>query len=91
MKKIVLLATALLFALGLGLGAALAADMPADPIKVDSEGGKKPGVIFDHKLHKEKNADLKCADCHHNEAKGEFRCRDCHKMEPEGDAIHVKE
>ena len=64
--------------------------MPGDPIKVDSGSGKKPGVTFDHKVHKEKNADQKCADCHHNEADGKYKCRECHQMEA-GDAPKIKD
>ena len=56
MKKFVLLASAVLFALTLGLGSAVAKDMPKDPIMVDSGAGEKPGVKFDHKVHKEKKA-----------------------------------
>ena len=105
MKKLVLATTALVVAGGLGLGLASAADMPTNPIKVYTEGGKKPAVTFDHQLHMDKNEGLKdnCTNCHHNgtETVEKAKCRHCHKIEPndvEGktapkikDAMHKKD
>lgn len=75
MKKIVLLAASAVFALGLSLGAAQAADAPAKPIEI-TNFGKKDSVKFDHAKHK----DAKCEECHHTKGndKGEPKCGKCH-------------
>jgi hypothetical protein len=76
MKKLVLVAASALFALGLCLGSAQAADAPKGPVKVTNYG-KKGEVTFDHAKHK----DVKCKDCHHNEADGKYKCGECHKKD----------
>ncbi len=93
MRKLVVIAIGLLLAGGVGLGAAVAADAPAAPIKV-TNFGKKPAVTFDHAKHKE----VKCTDCHHMaEKEGKYKCGECHKAEDEGkviklaDAMHKKD
>lgn len=86
MKKLVLLATAVLFALGLGLGAAVAKDAPKGPIKVTNYGKKDP-VIFDHSKHSE----IDCKQCHHMADEGKYKCGDCHKAKEEGDAPSFKD
>jgi len=90
MKKLILVAAAVLFSVGLGLSAAVAADAPAGPIQVTNYG-KKSVVTFEHAKHKE----VKCEQCHH---KGfdKPKCGECHKAEEEGgspkfqDAAHAK-
>ena len=73
MKKLVLIAASALFALGLCLGSAQAAEAPKGPKPV-TNFGKKGVVTFDHAKHK----DVKCKDCHHNEADGKYKCGECH-------------
>lgn len=91
MKKLIAMAAAFLVCLAFGSGTALAKDMPKDPIRVDSGEGKKPGVTFDHQLHKEKNPDLDCSACHHVEGKDQYKkCRECHKLE-DGDAPKIQD
>ena len=88
MKKLILIATAVLFALN--VGAAFAADMPGGDISIDSGNGKKPAVSFSHASHKAK--DIKCADCHH-QVKGADnfqKCGECHTLDG-GDAPKLKD
>lgn len=91
MKKLVLVAAAMVFSVGLALSAA-AADAPKGPVKV-TNFGKKGAPTFDHSKH----ADVKCEQCHHNAKDGKFKCGECHKLEAEGntpkiqDAMHGKD
>ena len=91
MKKLILIAAAVLFSVGLGLGAAVAADAPAGPIQVTNYG-KKAAVTFDHAKHKE----AKCEQCHHN-GMDKPKCGECHKLDADGktpkiqDAAHGKD
>jgi hypothetical protein len=85
MKKLIVLATAILFVVGVGITAAVCADAPAGPIQVGNFG-EKPVVSFDHAKH----AGGACVDCHHNEADGNYKCSDCHKLEA-GDAPKIKD
>ena len=77
MRKLTL-AAACTAALFLGAAAARAAEPPANPVKVETAGGKKAPVAFDHKKH----AAVKCEACHHTEGNpaGEHRCTKCHKL-----------
>ena len=84
MKKLILVVTAVMFALSLGLGAAVAKDAPGAPVKV-SNFGKKKVVEFDHAKHK----DLKCDQCHHK-GMDEPKCGACHKLD-DGDAPKIKD
>jgi len=86
MRKLIVLAVALLFSLSLGLGAALSADAPKAPVKV-TNFSKKPPVMYDHAKHK----DAKCVSCHHNEKDGKYKCGECHKAEDEGKAIKLQD
>ena len=91
MKKLILVAAAVMFAVGLGLGAAVAKDAPGGPVTV-SNFGKKAAVSFDHAKHK----DVKCEQCHHK-GMDDPKCGNCHKLEAEGgtpkiqDAAHAKD
>jgi uncharacterized paraquat-inducible protein A len=93
MKKLILIATAVLFALSVGV--AFAADMPAGDLTIDAGSGKKPGVTFSHPKHKEKG--VTCDACHH-QVKGADnfkKCNSCHTLDGgEGpklkDAMHGK-
>ncbi|TAL15695.1 hypothetical protein EPN96_12005 [bacterium] len=86
MKKLVAIATAALFFVGIGL-AAVAADAPKAPVKVSNFGEKTP-ITYDHAKH----AKVKCDVCHHKAESGDFKCGGCHndsgKMK---DAAHKKE
>ncbi|MBI5445359.1 MAG: hypothetical protein HY900_29620 [Deltaproteobacteria bacterium] len=77
MKKLALV-TSLCAAALLAIGAARAADAPAKPVKIEVQGAKRPGVLFDHSKHKE----AKCETCHHKEHNpgGEPQCVKCHKV-----------
>ena len=86
MKKLILIATAVLFALS--VGAAFAKDMPAGDITIDSGNGKKPGVSFSHAKHKEGGA--KCEDCHHKGVDPDPKCSTCHTLDG-GDAPKLKD
>ena len=88
MKKLILIATAVLFALS--VGAAFAADMPGGDISIDSDNGKKPAVTFSHAKHKAK--DIKCDACHHQVKGAEnFKeCGSCHMIDA-GDAPKLKD
>ncbi|MBI5015243.1 MAG: cytochrome c3 family protein [Deltaproteobacteria bacterium] len=79
MKKIILVASSALFALGLCLGSAQAVDAPKAPVKVTNYG-KKDVVTFDHAKHAK---DTKCEECHHKKGneKGEHKCGKCHGKE----------
>jgi hypothetical protein len=89
MKKLILVAAAVLFSVGLGLSAAVAADAPAGPIQVTNYG-KKGVVTFEHAKHKE----VKCEQCHHK-GMDKPKCGECHKAADEGgvpklqDAAHA--
>lgn len=83
MKKIALIAMAAVFALGLGLSAAVAVDAPAGPIKV-TNFGKKGVVSFDHAKHVKTD----CKSCHHND--GGYKCGECHGAKG-GDAPSFKD
>lgn len=90
MKKLIAVAIAVVFMVGAGLSAAVAADAPKGPIKVTNFGGKD-AVTFDHAKHK-----VDCETCHHNAKEGKFKCGDCHKGEAGKapamkDAAHEKE
>jgi hypothetical protein len=78
MRRRLALTTLLCIALGLGVHAARAAEAPAKPVKIETAGGKKAPVTFEHGKH----ADLKCEACHHaaNNPAGERRCTQCHKL-----------
>ena len=88
MRKLLVIAVALLFS----AGAAMAAEAPKGPIKVTNFGKKAP-VTFDHAKHKE----VKCVSCHHNEKDGKYKCGECHKAEGKdktlslADAMHKKD
>jgi len=91
MKKLIAVAVAAIFLVGVGITAALAVDAPKGPIKVTNYGGKD-AVTFDHANHK----DNKCVACHHNEKDGKYKCGECHKGEAGKapamkDAAHEKE
>jgi hypothetical protein len=92
MKKLVLIATAVVFATVIGFGAVAGDKKPPEgPTAVTNYGSKKV-VNFDHSKH----TDVDCAKCHHNEGKnegkGEYKkCGDCHKLEAEGDALKIKD
>ena len=86
MKKVILLATAVLFALS--LGSAFAADMPAGDIMIDSGNGKKPGVSFSHANHKAKVE--KCETCHHKGVDPDPKCSTCHTLDG-GDGPKLKD
>lgn len=90
MKKLIAVAIAAMFIVGLGM-AAIAADAPKGPVKVSNFGGKDV-VSFDHAKHKDA-----CVTCHHNEKDGKYKCGECHKGDAAGkapsfkDAAHAKE
>ncbi len=84
MKKIVLVAAAMLFAVGFALSAA-AADAPKGPVTVTNYG-KKGAVTFDHAKHK----DVKCEDCHHKGMQ-DPKCGGCHKLEADGDTPKIQD
>lgn len=88
MRKIALVALSAVFALGLSLGTAQAADAPKAPTKV-TNFGKKEVVTFDHAKHK----DMKCEDCHHKKGndKGEHKCGKCHTDKDQGKALNFKD
>ncbi|HSH69918.1 MAG TPA: cytochrome c3 family protein [Deferrisomatales bacterium] len=86
MKKLILIATAVLFALSVGV--AFAADMPAGDSVIDAGDGKKGAVTFSHTKHK----DNKCDVCHHA-VKGEAtnkKCNSCHTLDG-GDGPKLKD
>jgi hypothetical protein len=78
MNKLVLTVLCAALASGTALYAAGAPEPPANPVKIESTGAKRPPVLFDHKKH----AEMKCEACHHKEGnpKGEARCVNCHKL-----------
>ena len=84
MKKLILIATAVVFALSVGIS--FAADMPAGDITIDSGNGKKGGVTFSHAKHK----DAKCDSCHHKGVDPDPKCTGCHKLDG-GDAPKLKD
>lgn len=84
MKKIVALATAVLFCAAL----AMAVDAPKGPKKVTNFGGKE-ATTFNHDTHVKST---KCADCHHKADSGDYKCGGCHKDSDQmKDAAHKKE
>ncbi len=84
MKKIVALATAILFCAAL----ALAADAPKGKIKVANFGGKE-ATTFNHDTH---TKGTKCVDCHHKADSKDFKCSGCHNdADKMKDAAHKKE
>ena len=88
MKKLILIATVVLFALSLGF--AIAANMPKGDIAVDSGNGKKTAVTFSHAKHQAK--DIKCDACHHQvDGKDNTeKCGSCHTLGG-GDAPKLKD
>ena len=86
MKKFLVVAVSVLFALGIGLGTALSADAPKAAAKVTNFGGKE-AVTFDHAQH----GKAKCVDCHHNEKDGKYKCGECHKKEKADKAVSLKD
>ena len=92
MKKVILIATAVLFCAGVGLGIAVAKDAPGGVINVSSPGAKKEPVPFDHAKHK----DMKCDQCHHK-GLDDPKCSTCHTVEGKDgvsklqDAMHGKD
>ncbi len=91
MKKLILVAAAVVFSVGLALSAAVAADAPGGPVTVTNYG-KKAAVSFEHAKHK----DVKCEQCHHK-GMGDPKCGTCHKLDADGatpkmqDAAHAKD
>ncbi len=85
MKKLIAIAIAATFLVGIGISSAIATDAPAGAIKVGNFG-EKAVVSFDHAQH----ADGTCISCHHNEADGKYKCTECHKGEA-GEAIKIKD
>ena len=86
MKKLILIATAVLFALSLGFS--IAADMPAGDTTIDSGNGKKPAVTFSHTKHKVEEG--KCETCHHKGVDPDPKCGSCHTLDG-GDAPKLKD
>ena len=89
MKKLILVATAVLFALS--VGAAFAADMPAGDSAIDSGNGKKPAVAFSHTKHVTDNK-IDCATCHHQVDGKDVneKCGNCHTIDA-GDGPKLKD
>ncbi|MDW7710270.1 MAG: cytochrome c3 family protein [Deferrisomatales bacterium] len=89
MKKLILVAAAVLICAGVGL--TIAATAPTEPITIATEGAKRDPVTFDHAKH----ADLKCEQCHHN-GLDEPKCGVCHTVEGKDgvskaqDAMHAR-
>lgn len=86
MKKLILIATAVLFALS--VGGAFAADAPADKL-IDSGNGDKPGVMFSHAKHKA--AVEKCETCHHKGVDPKPKCSSCHSIDGDDKAPKLKD
>jgi hypothetical protein len=78
MKRLILATLSAILISGFGFGLAQAADAPKEPVKIETAGGKKPPVLFEHSKH----ADQKCETCHHthNNEANEHRCVKCHKL-----------
>lgn len=92
MKKLLAIAVAIMFVVGVGVAASIAADAPKGPMKVSNFGDKAP-VTLNHATH----TSVKCDYCHHNEKDGKYKCGECHKKDAAGkapsikDAAHAKE
>lgn len=89
MKRSTTYATVLGLALAFGLaagGPALAADPPAEPVRVTNYGEKAP-VTFDHGRH----GDVTCSACHHNESEGQYKCGECHGLEAQAETPKIKD
>lgn len=97
MKKVIILAIAVVFLCTAGLVCNTMASEDKGPADITmGEGGKKP-AIFPHAAHQEK---LTCADCHHSkDADGKQvayvdgqkveKCGTCHNEEANADKKHV--
>lgn len=87
MKKIAVL-TALVAALGLGLGVAVSA--PPDKIIIKEISKMKGPVAFDHKAHV--GLTKSCTECHHADAPGkEQKCSACHVDRADGKKLSLKD
>lgn len=89
MRRIGIIATAWVLALGLGYAVASepsGTEAPGSPAKVTNYG-TKPAVTFDHAKHQA----VECVQCHHAAKEGKFKCGDCHKAAEEGGAPKIKD
>ncbi|MBI5014933.1 MAG: cytochrome c3 family protein [Deltaproteobacteria bacterium] len=78
MNRLVLVTLSAVLAFGSAAGLAAAVDAPTSPVKIETSGGKKAPVIFEHAKH----SDKPCDRCHHahDNAGDERVCIKCHKL-----------